>query len=425
MEPSQPRGVRDIGPVEATTRRNIIAVIEETFKRFGFYLLDTPAIENLSVLNAKGTGDDAHKEIYTIAGEDTALRFDLTVPLARYVAMNKNINLPFKRYQIGNVWRKEEPQKMRYREFLQFDIDIVGGAEILSDAEVVAGAATAIEQLQISNALILINSRKILEAVLSYFGVGEDRKVRAIRLIDKMSKQSVDEIVRQLTDLGIDQKRAYDLVTFISTPGSNDEKITRLKKEIPESKADAEAIEKLLDCISKYGLKSGVKFDLSLARGLDYYTGFVWEIVVETGKSRLPSIAAGGRYDGLIGAYSKRDIQATGISMGLDRIFDMLYTGDKSFFSMNRIYLAFLTKADYEYSVGVAMSLRSEGLYVDLNSTERNLAKQLEYANALGFPNVIIIGEQERSKKKLKLKNLTSGKEDILSLEEAIKILKK
>ncbi len=418
-----PRGVRDTNPIQTITKKSIISVIEEAFKRFGFYPIETPAIENLEMLNAKAYGEENQKEIYTLTGESTGLRFDFTVPLARYIAMNKNVNLPFKRYQIGNVWRKEEPQKMRYREFMQMDADIVGGKEILADSEVIAAAANAMQELQI-NCTIFINSRLILEAIISHFGIKKDDSTKAIRVIDKIRKLERADIVSQLTQFGIDARLADELMEFISKNDTNEEKLKRISQEIPETASEIGKMSMLLECIRKYEIKLQVKFDPSLARGLDYYTSFVWEFISESENSKVPTLVSGGRYDKLIEAYSGKSIPATGISIGVDRVVDILYNGDKSYFSSNRVYLAYLSQDDYEYSLGVATKLRAEGVYVDMNTTDRNLAKQLEYANALDFSNVIIIGKIEREKKVMKVKNLVSGKEDILSLEEAIKLLK-
>lgn len=424
MEASMPRGVRDTNPSQELTRKNIISVVEETFKRFGFYAIDTPAIETLGVLNAKDYGEDIKKEIFTFTGEDNGLRFDFTVPLARYISMNKDIPLPFKRYQVGKVWRKEEPQHMRYREFTQMDADIVGGLEIESDAEVVAAAAQAIDNIDLVNCTILVNSRPLLESILTFFGIKAVDIVKAIRIIDKIRKIGREEVSKQLSNLCKDSRKATDMVEFISTPGDSVEKFTKIKGDIPDATKEVEKIEKFISLIKNYKIRSTVSFDPSLARGLDYYTGLVWEFVLDQNDEKTPSIASGGRYDNLIGVYSGIQVPATGVSLGVDRIADIMNRGDKSALSINRVYLAYLGQEDESYALGVSNMLRAQGIYIDLNVTDRKLGKQLDYANALGFANVIIIGKIEREQGKLRLKNLISGKEDILSLDDAIRVLK-
>ncbi len=424
MEASLPRGVRDIGPLQELTRRSIISVVEETFKRFGFYAIQTPAIETLGVLNAKDYGDDIKKEIFTFTGESSGLRFDFTVPLARYVSMNKDIALPFKRYQIGQVWRKEEPQHMRYREFTQMDADIIGGQEVESDAEVVAAAAQAIDNLSLEGCTILINSRPLLENILSHFGVPKENTIKAIRIIDKIKKIGKEEVAKQLSSLMPDQRKSTDLVEFLSETGGNEDKFNRIKGEIKDAQDEVQKISRLISLVGSYKTRLEITFDPSLARGLDYYTGMVWEFVLNQNDGKVPAIASGGRYDNLIGVYSGNNIPATGVSLGVDRIADILDHSDKSIFSVNRVYVAYLDIDDETYALGVANSLRAQGIYVDLNVTDRKLGKQLDYANTMGFANVIIIGKLEREQSKLKLKNLVSGKEDILSVDDAIKVLK-
>ncbi len=424
MPENTPRGVRDFSPAQAISLRYISEVVEEVFKRFGFYPIETPALENLSILNAKAYGDESVEEIFKVEGEETGLRYDFTVPLARYVASNKDLTLPFKRYQIGTMWRNEEPQKMRYREAMQADIDIVGSAEIESDAEIIAASALAIEELGIQNYVIVLNSRQILQQIQSYFKVPAEKQVETLRVLDKIQKMSRDQIIKPLSDLGLKVNVAEEMLNFIEQEASNEEKLERVGANIGDgAKADVAKFQELLAILEDYKLKGKIVIDFSLARGLNYYTGFIWEFIVEQDGKRLPSIGGGGRYDSLIGMYSKKNIPATGSSLGITRIFDLLNVG-KGAKTYAKVYIAYLGPKNRSYALNIANTLRGNGVYVDVNTTTRNLSKQLEYAGSLQIPNVVIVGDQEREANKLKLRNMTSGEEELISLQEAIEKLR-
>jgi len=422
VEPSLPRGMRDFNTAEAIARREVLAVVEEIFRRFGFSPIETPALENLNVLYAKTYGEESGKEIFKIEGEDAALRYDFTVPLARFITMNKDTPLPFKRYQIGPIWRKDEPQRMRYREFLQADIDIIGSSELISDAEVVAVAAQVLDELGVSGYKILINDRIILNGVLSFFGVPNEKNVEAIRLIDKLPKVGNEEVIKGLVGLGVKQENARSLIEFIIKEEDNDEKLNRVEANIG-IKEEISKLRELIRLIELYKVKGDIVIDLSLARGFDYYTSFVWEFIVydENGK-RLPTIVAGGRYDNLIGIFLNQQIPATGISIGIDRIMNVIGSSEETK-SYARVYVASIGNV-LDYSLYVANTLRAAGINTDINVTKRNIAKQLEYANAMRFRYVVIIGEREQSSNKLKLRDMISGNEELLDIEEAIKVIK-
>jgi len=422
VEPSLPRGVRDFNTAEAIVRREVLAVVEETFKRFGFSPIETPALENLNVLYAKTYGEESGKEIFKIEGEDAALRYDFTVPLARFIAMNKDTPLPFKRYQIGSIWRKDEPQRMRYREFLQADIDIVGSSELISDAEVVAVAAQILDELGVSGYKILINDRIILNGILSFFGIPNEKSVQAIRLIDKLPKIGNDEVIKGLVGLGMKQENATSLIEFIIKEEDNDEKLNRVEANIG-LKEEVNKLRELIRLIGLYKAKGDLVIDLSLARGFDYYTSFVWEFIVyDENRKRLPTIVAGGRYDNLIGMFLNQQIPATGLSIGIDRIMNVISSStDRK--SYARVYVASVGNV-LDYSLYVANALRAAGINTDINMTKRNIAKQLEYANAMRFRYVAIIGEREQSSNKLKLRDMVSGNEELLGIDEAIKVIK-
>ncbi len=421
MEPSMPRGVRDSPPEEAILIREIVSTIEEIFKRFGFYPIETPSLETLDVLNAKSYGEESAKQIYTLSDERSGLRYDFTVPLARYLAMNKDTPLPFKRYQIGNIWRKDEPQRMRYREFLQADVDIVGSQELLSDAEVVAAPAFAMEELGIENYRILLNDRIFIDGVLSKFGVKQEDFQKAIKIIDKLPKYSVDEIIQDLSTL-CSGKNAEAIIGFITKGGSNEEILARLSAEIPALKAEIEKFSKWMNLLNAYGIKNAI-VDLSLARGLDYYTGFVWEFIQFENEKRLPSIGGGGRYDGLMELYSGRSLAATGMSLGISRILDIVKDRPirKTY---ARVLVSYITQENMDYALSIAQKLRAAGIYTDINVMNRSITKQLEYANSLKFKYIIILGDKEKAESKVKLRDMLSGNEEMLVTDDAIKVLK-
>jgi histidyl-tRNA synthetase len=418
-----PRGVKDLSPSEAISMNYVIAIVEEVFKRFGFRPLFTPSFENLDVLNAKAYGDESTKEIFSIDGEEAGLRYDFTVPLARYISMNKDLVLPFKRYQIGNIWRKEEPQHMRYREAVQADVDIVGSSDIDSDAEVIAANALAIEELGIREYTFLVNSRVLIYDILAHFKIPKEKQTDALRAIDKIQKVGKEEVLEQLSKSGIKSEMGEELLSFICQESSNDEKLERMSGEIEGAKEEVGKMQKLLALLSEYKINGNVKVDLSLARGLNYYTGFIWEFVVEKDGKRLPTMAGGGRYDGLMGIYSKRNLPAVGSSLGISRIFDLI-SSKNEIRTYAKVFIAYLNEQNRGYAINAANMLRGNGIYVDLNSTSRSLSKQLEYAGSLRIKRVIILGNKERESNKVRLRDMDTGEEELISLQEAIEKLR-
>ncbi len=419
-----PRGTQDLGTKESITLKEILSVTEEIFKRFGFSPIITPSIENTEVLNANAYGEESTKEMYVMEGGDIALRFDFTVPLARFMAMNKDIPLPFKRYQIGTVWRKDEPQHMRSREFMQADIDIVGSTDLSSDIEIIAASLRALEALQIKDCLLLINSRPLLNLILEHFKIPKEKQNDAIRIFDKISKISMTDTISQLKALGIADNDAQSMIAFITEKMTNNDKLNKLEVNIPESKPETEKLRSTLIGLEKYGLKEEVRIDLSLARGLDYYTGMIWEVVIETAEGMLPSISSGGRYDGLIGLYSKSGMPAVGTSIGISRVFEILNARSASK-TYAKVFIAQIGADSGEYSTGVANRLRDAGIYADLNVTDRGISKQLEYSSSMGIRYVAIIGSKEKESGKVKLRDMQSGTEELLDIDAAIALLKK
>jgi histidyl-tRNA synthetase len=418
---SLPRGTRDFSPSESILRKEIITVIEEVFKRFGFYPIETPSIETLDVLNAKAYGEESTKEIYKIENENNGLIFDFTVPMSRYIAMNRNMPLPFKRYQIGNIWRKDEPQHMRYRQFMQADIDIVGSEEVISDAEVVAAAAMLLDKLGIKGYKMLINDRVILDLILSYFKIENQKHLEIIKLIDKLPKLGESAVIEQISALGVKRNAAEELIAFITKKGSNEEILESVRANVQGSEKELDKLAQLLQTISKYPLLGEFVIDLSLARGLDYYTSFVWEFVIYEEGKRLPTIAAGGRYDNLVGIFSKTKLPATGISLGIDRLMDLCEV-DEEKKTYAKVYVAYIGNAQ-EYAISIANTFRGRGIYVDLNVTKRNISKQLEYSNSMKFKYTVIVGDNEVRDSQVRLRDMVTGAEELLSLNEAIDVI--
>ncbi len=418
-----PRGTVDLNISDSIALDEMLSVIEETFKRFGFSPLVTPSMENTDVLAAKAYGEEQDKEIFFMDGKDSALRFDFTVPLARYVAMNRGIPFPFKRYQIGNVWRKDEPQRMRSREFVQADIDIVGSSSASSDAECIAAMLYAIDALHIPNYRLLINSRHVMSSILDHFKIGGDKHGQAMRILDKMAKVSMSEVIKQLESAGVDGDSAQQLISFITEDATNDQKLKKVEINMPETKPFTNEISSVIDMLLKMGVKCEIVVDLSLARGLNYYTGLVWEVVVESPEGRLPSIASGGRYDSLIEIYSKSRVPAVGSSIGVTRLINLL-SGKAEKKTYAKAYLAVIGEESLDYAIKIASSLRSSGIYVDMDVSGRSISKQLEHASSIKVKYAVIVGKQEMASGRIKVRDMESRKEELLDIGSAINLLK-
>lgn len=419
MSLSIPRGTRDYDPVDSIALHGIMHDVEQTFRSFGFCPLETPSVESLEVLSAKAYGEESRNEIFLLEDGQEGLRYDFTVPMARYIAMNRDLQFPFKRYQIGSVWRMDEPQKMRQREFLQADIDIAGSSEISSEAEVIGATATALRRVGIREYSIFINSRMILDLALGHFGLPKEKHAAAIRLIDKMQKIGRDEVGAGIVRLGIDQRKCDDLLDFMSRPGSNEEKLEAAAAELDGAQEEVKRLEKVFSLLKLYDITGRLEIDLSLARGLDYYTSTIFEFVAFDDGKRLPTIAAGGRYDGLISIYSKREVPAVGSSIGIARIFELL--GKKAMRKTYAIvHVSYIKEENLEHAVRAVQRLREAGICADLEVTKRKLSKQLEYTSSMGTAYTMIIGEKEVAMGKIRLRNMIDGSEELLSLDEAI-----
>ena len=415
-----PRGVRDLLPNEALFRNELLERMENVFQLFGFLTIDTPTFESLDVLNAKnGIGEDT-KLIFELKNDNLGLRYDNTVSLARYVSMHQELPLPFKRYYIGKVWRREEPQRLRYREITQADADIVGGSRILSDAEVIAVGGTVLDSIGIDY-IIQLNSRELLEKVLAKFGLKEESFTAVARILDKIEKLGEAKIVEMLRALNLDGALVDQIIAFITLNGVNEEKLSYVDR-ILGSESETKELRGILNLLQAYNLRGDVQINFSVVRGLDYYTGIVFEYKNKGDASA--SIGGGGRYDSLIAAYSGKPLPAVGVSLGIDRILEMLNFSDSIEYTYANVFVANVNESNYPHALKVANVLRANGIPTDINTASRNLSNQFSYANSIKTKYAIIIGDVEEKEGSVKLRNLISGSESTVKLEEAIKIIK-
>jgi len=420
------KGVRDFPPEEKIIRQKVVDTLRETFEEFGFNPLETPEIERFEVLASKyAGGDEILKEIFKLkdqGGRKLGLRYDLTIPLARFIGMNPNLKMPFKRYEIGRVYRDGPIKLGRYREFWQCDVDIVGSKSMLADAEILAVANKGFKKLGLK-IIIKVSNRKILDGILLSTGVKENKWIDAILSIDKLDKQGKNEVRKELEKKGICDENSKRIFGLIQKKDNNNNTLSNLKTFL-NSKIGKEGIaemEELLKLLKSF--KVNVDFDPSLARGLAYYTGPVYEVFLE--KSEIKSsVAAGGRYDKMIGKFvGKEDAYpATGISFGLELITDVMKASAKKK-SVTKAYVIPI-KTPKE-SLKIAQELRKAGIKTDLDIVGKGISKNLDFANSQGIPYVIFVGEKELKQKKLKLRDMKSGKEQLLSINNLVKKLKK
>ncbi|MEM5835214.1 MAG: histidine--tRNA ligase [Candidatus Aenigmatarchaeota archaeon] len=408
-EISRVKGTKDYILDEMERLSYIIEKVKETFERFGFRQMDTPALESWDILSKKGVGgSDILEETFRFkdkSNNEIGLRYDLTVPLARVIALNKNLPLPFKRYQIAKVWRYGDVSKGRLREFYQADIDIIGSSSLLADAEVLACASEALKRLNV-DFLIRINSRRILFSMMKNARIEKEKMLEVIRAIDKLEKIGEDNVRNELKKIKIDEKSIDKIFDFI-------------KMDFDSIALEGkEEIENLIDYLDVFGVKN-FKIDLSLARGLDYYTSVIFEIISKK-EGKLGSIAGGGRYDNLIELFAGKKIPATGISLGIDRIAEIIdYFPKKSL-----IYVTFASDKVLKKGFEIIKMLRDNGIKVDFDLMKRKLAKQLEYANSLKIEFVIIVGEKDLKNNEVTLRNMVTGEEKKIKIENLIEELR-
>ena len=431
VEPKTLPGFMELLPQEQIKFNKMKEIIQKSYERFGFLPLNTPIIEMANVLLAKA-GGETEKQIYRFnKGEnDLALRFDLTVPLAKYVTQYyNNITFPFRRYQIGKVYRGEKPQKGRFREFYQCDIDIIGDGElsIINDAEIPNIIYLTIKELGFDDFTICINNRKILNGL--YKELNEDEKsVEILRIIDKIDKIGKDNVVKSLKDIGVSDKAVNKIIEFIEIDGTNDEKINKLEKLNIENEIFVQGLNELKEVVKYiriFGLTDkNFKIDLTIARGLDYYTGTVYETFLNEYRE-LGSVCSGGRYDNLAGYYTDKKLPGVGVSIGLTRLFyklnelDAIKQQDKT---ISKVLIAPMTE-NIDKSLEVATQLRNAGINSEVYLEDKKIKAKFKYADRLQIPYVIIIGEDEIKNNTISLKNMQTGEQENLSIQEAIEKL--
>ncbi len=422
------KGTRDFLPEEMITRQKVIEVIKNVFENYGFQPLETPAIESWEVLSAKGAGgNEILKETYNfedLGKRRIGLRYDLTVPLARVVASNPSLQLPFKRYQIEKVWRYGDVTKGRFREFLQADVDTIGSDGAVADAEIIACAISTFTSLGFEKFLVRINSRKILTALGKYAKISG--KMNAVfTAIDKLDKVGIKGVERELTELKLSKDSVKTILDFIQIQGESLKtlsKAERLIGDITEGKQGIAELRELIGYLRKMKVEPKFKVDFSLARGLDYYTGPIFEVFAEEG---IGSIAGGGRYDKMIGLFSGKDMPATGISLGIERIIEVMKERKMIEQTKNKtkVFVAAVNDEVRDDALELAQKLRQDGICADFDLKNRNLTRQLEYADSIGIPFVIIVGRNELNKNAVKVKDMVKGKESEVKLNELASFL--
>lgn len=433
VEPKTLPGFMELMPNDQVKFNEMKETIKRSYERFGFLPLDTPVIEYSDVLLAKA-GGETEKQIYRFTKGDTdlALRFDLTVPLAKYVAQNQNeLGFPFKRYQIGKVYRGEKAQKGRYREFYQCDIDIIGDGElsIINDAQMPSVIYTTFKELGFDNFTICINNRKILNGLFSSLDIKEIA-ADVLRVIDKIDKIGEEAVRGEIKELGVSDSAIEKIMNFILIDGTTNEKISKLEglgitDEI--FKTGLNEIKEVVKYIRAFGVPDEYfVIDLKIARGLDYYTGTVYETFLNDYK-KLGSVCSGGRYDNLAEYYTEKKLPGVGISIGFTRLFYQLNEAGAIKTENETISDVLVVPMDEEIedALNVATKLREAGINTDVYLEDAKMKKKMKYADKWNIPNVIIIGEEERNTKLYALKNMITGEQASLSVEDIIKKLKK
>lgn len=443
-KPSIPKGTRDFSPLEMAKRNYIFDTIRDVFHLYGFQQIETPSMENLSTLMGK-YGDEGDKLLFKIqnsgdyfsgitdeellsrnaaklAGKfcEKGLRYDLTVPFARYVVMHREeLSFPFKRYQIQPVWRADRPQKGRYREFYQCDADVVGSDSLLNEVELVQMIDTVFTRFGIRVA-IKINNRKILSGIAEI--IGESDKIADIMVaIDKLDKIGLENVNAELVSKGISKEAIDKLQPIILLSGTNEEKLATLRTVLSASETGLkgmEEIEFILHTVSGLGIRSEVELDLTLARGLNYYTGAIFE--VKALDMQIGSISGGGRYDNLTGVFGMTGVSGVGISFGADRIFDVLNQLDlypKG--TVNGTQLLFVNFGEKEaaYCLPILAKVRAAGVHAEIYPDSVKMKKQMNYANDKCVPFVAIVGENEMNASRVMLKNMVTGEQELVDLE--------
>jgi histidyl-tRNA synthetase len=424
MKLSRPRGTRDFLPEEMRIRRYIIDRIRRVFELHGFEEMDTPAIELWEVLSLK-SGEEVEHQIYKFqdkAGRWLGLRFDLTVPLARVIASNPNLVKPFKRYCIAKVWRYEEPQSGRYREFLQADIDIIGSPNMIADVECIVTAIDAIKAIGINDIKVKINNRKILEGIFSSMGINKEDLFKVFRIIDKIEKIGEENVIKELSNLNLSNEIIKNIMDIIHKKG--EEALDYVEKNFENIKLVKEGVSELREIINLsqlFEINNLIEVDFSLVRGLDYYTGPVFEI---KSKEHIGSIAGGGRYDDLIEKFGGISTPATGISLGIERLYEILSRKIISNEPVTKVFIANVNEEVFSEVIKIYKKLISYGINTEIDLMKRKLTRQLEYSNSKNIPYVLIVGPKEIKEGTFKLRDMKNKKEYDVKIEEIPKIIK-
>ena len=456
IKPSLAKGTRDFSPVEMDKRNHIYNTLKTIFRKFGYAEIQTPSFENLSTLTGK-YGDEGDKLIFKILNSgdylskapenllgsknstslishisEKALRYDLTVPFARYVVMHQNdIALPFKRFQIQPVWRADRPQRGRYREFYQCDVDVVGSASLLNEAEFILIYNEALVELGLKDFNIKLNNRKVLSGIAEVVGK-PDLIVDMTVAIDKLDKIGLEGVNKELLERGFTQDDLEVLKPIIELSGSNEEKLSSMREVLSSSEIGMKGIaeiEEVFDYVRKFGrgdlLEKIVEVDITLARGLNYYTGCIFE--VKTNEVQMGSIGGGGRYDDLTGMFGLKDLTGVGVSFGADRIFDVL--DELNLFPTEGSARTKLLIVNFDsnlesYTLPLLYKIRQAGIAVELYPSAVKLKKQMSYADSKGIPYVLLVGEEEVESGQLSLKDMKTGEQQKVSIEELIEKLK-
>lgn len=450
-----PKGTRDFGPVEMIRRNYIFDTVKKVFKKYGYQEIQTPTMENLDTLTGK-YGDEGDQLIFKVLNSgdylskvdslkqnaveltakkmlplisEKALRYDLTVPFARYVVMHQNeITSPFKRFQIQPVWRADRPQKGRYREFYQCDVDVVGSDSLLNEAEFVCIYDEALTQLGLKDFTIKINNRKILSGIAELIGK-PDMIADLTVAIDKLDKIGLEGVEKELLEKGFDIKDLAILKPVILLTGTNVEKLNSLKLILSKSMIGLngiEEIDKVFSYLQNFNIATAkIELDLTLARGLNYYTGCIFE--VKTNEASMGSIGGGGRYDDLTGMFGKDGLTGVGISFGADRIYDVLE--ELQLFPVSnqqstQVLICVFGKAEEACAIPILNQLRSAEINTELFPFGAKMKKQMQYANDKNIPYVLIIGADEMQSGLLSLKNMETGAQEKLSVQEIFNVLK-
>ena len=451
MKPSIPKGTRDFSPVEMAKRNYIFDTIRSVYALYGFQQIETPSMETLQTLMGK-YGEEGDKLLFKVLNSgdflnkvsdeelqqrnalhlaarlcEKGLRYDLTVPFARYVVMHREeLQLPFKRYQVQPVWRADRPQKGRYREFYQFDGDVVGSDSLLNEVELMQIVDTVFKRFGV-RVQIKINNRKILTGIAEVIGEA-DKIVDITVAIDKLDKIGLEAVNEELTKDGISAEAIEKLQPIILLSGTNEEKLQVISEVLKDSETGLKGVEEIrfiLDTLKLFGLKNEIQLDLTLARGLNYYTGAIFE--VKALDVQIGSITGGGRYDNLTGIFGMPGISGVGISFGVDRIFDVLNALDaypKEAVNGTQLLFIYFGEKETAFCMPIAAKLREAGIRTEVFPDSVKMKKQMSYANAKSIPFVALVGENEMNEGKVTLKNMTTGEQNLVTPDELVALMR-